>query len=120
MTVQRAPGIFPSPCISAHRITEPISEPRASPPSCSRRSEYERPQIDAFLALTLGLTRAESRVAAALAVGHSVRDIAVATHRTQATVRSHVRQLHRKLGVHTQADLVRLVLTTAGAPLPRA
>ncbi len=80
----------------------------------------ERPQIDpAFLATTFGLTRAESRVAVALAAGHSVRDIAVATHRTQATVRTHVKQLHRKLGLHTQADLVRLVLTTAGAPLPR-
>ncbi len=80
----------------------------------------ERPQIDpAFLATTFGLTRAESHVAAALAAGHSVRDIAVTTHRTQATVRAHVKQLHRKLGVHTQADLVRLVLTTAGFPLPR-
>ena len=80
----------------------------------------ERPQVDpACLATTFGLTRAESRVAAALAAGHSVRDIAVATHRTQATVRSHVKQLHRKLGLHTQADLVRLVLTTAGVPLPR-
>ena len=81
----------------------------------------ERPQIDpAALAATFGLTRAESHVAAALAAGHSVRDIAVATHRTQATVRTHVKQLHRKLGLHTQADLVRLVLTTAGAPLPHA
>lgn len=83
-------------------------------------ASVERPQIDpAFLATTFSLTRAESRVAAALAAGHSVRDIAVATHRTQATVRSHVKQLHRKLGLHTQADLVRLVLTTAGLPLPR-
>ena len=81
----------------------------------------ERPQVDpAVLATTFGLTRAESRVAAALTAGHSVRDIAVATHRTQATVRSHVKQLHRKLGLHTQADLVRLVLTTVGAPLLRA
>ena len=36
--------------------------------------------------------------------------------RTHATVRSHVKKLHRKLGVHTQADLVRLVLSTAGLP----
>ena len=80
----------------------------------------ERPRVDpAFLVTTLGLTRAESHVAAALAAGHSVRDIAVATRRTQATVRAHVRQLHRKLGLHTQADVVRLVLTTAGLPLPR-
>ena len=81
----------------------------------------ERPQIDpAFLQSTLRLTRAESQVASALAAGHSVRAIAVATRRTQATVRAHVRQLHRKLGLHTQADVVRLVLTTAGLPLPRA
>ncbi len=81
----------------------------------------ERPQIDpACLVTTFGLTRAESHVAAALAAGHSVRDISVATHRAQATVRTHVKQLHRKLGLHTQADLVRLVLTTAGVPLPRA
>ena len=39
----------------------------------------ERPRIDpAFLAATLGLSRAESQVAAALARGHRVRDIAVA------------------------------------------
>ena len=81
----------------------------------------EPPQIDpTHLTTTLGLTRAESHVAAALAAGHSVQDIAVATRRTQAAVRWHVRQLHRKLGVSRQADLVRLVLSTAGVPLSRA
>ena len=81
----------------------------------------ERPQIDpASLATPLNLTRAESHVAAALAAGHTVRDIANATHRSQAAVRYHVRQMHAKLGISHQADLVRLVLTTAGLPLPRA
>ncbi len=81
----------------------------------------ERPQIDpAILQATLRLTQAESHVAAALAAGYSVREIAVATHRTQATVRVHIRSIHRKLGLSHQADLVRLVLTTAGLPLPRA
>ncbi len=81
----------------------------------------ERPQIDpAFLATTLGLSRAESRVAAALARGQSVRDIAVTTHRTQAAVRWHLRQMYVKLGLSRQADLVRLVLSTVGVPLPRA
>ena len=79
----------------------------------------ERPRIDpAFLAATLGLSRTESQVAAALAAGHSVRDIAVTTYRTQAAVRWHVRQIHAKLGLSRQADLVRMVLTTAGLPLP--
>lgn len=81
----------------------------------------QRPQIDpAFLAATLGLSRAESRVAAALAAGHRVRDIAVATHRTQAAVRWHLRHMYAKLGISRQADLVRLVLSTVGIPPPRA
>ncbi len=71
------------------------------------------------VAAPLGLTRAESQVAVALAKGHSVQDIAVTTYRTQAAVRWHVRQIHAKLGISRQADLVRMVLTTAGVPLPR-
>ncbi len=74
----------------------------------------ERPRIaPASLATALGLTRAESQVAAALAAGHSVRDIAVATSRTQASVRWHIKRMHAKLGLSRQADLVRLVLMTA-------
>ena len=81
----------------------------------------ERPQIDpTFLATTLGLSPAESRVAAALAAGQSVRDIAVTTHRTQAAVRWHLRHMYVKLGISRQADLVRLVLSTVGVPPPHA
>ena len=81
----------------------------------------QRPQVDpAFLATTLGLSRAESRVAAALAAGHSVRDIAVTTYRTQAAVRWHLKQMYAKLGLSRQADLVRLVLSTVGVPPPHA
>ena len=81
----------------------------------------QQPQIDpTFLAATLGLSRAESQVAADLAAGHSIRDIAVATHRTQAAVRWHLRHMYAKLGISRQADLVRLVLSTVGVPAPRA
>ena len=77
------------------------------------------PHIDPVqVAALLGLTRAESRVAVALARGQSVRDIAVTTYRTQASVRWHVRQIHAKLGISRQADLVRIVMTAAGVPLP--
>ena len=80
----------------------------------------ERPQIDpASLATALGLTRAESQVAAALAAGHSVRDIAVSTYRTQASVRWHIKQIHAKLRISRQVDLVRMVLMTAGLSPPR-
>ena len=75
------------------------------------------PHIDPVqVAALLGLTRAESQVAVALARGHSVRDIAVTTYRTQAAVRWHVRRVYAKLGISRQADLVRMVLTTAGVP----
>lgn len=67
-----------------------------------------------LLSETLGLTEAESRVAAALAAGSSVRDIAVTTRRQESSVRWLVKRIHAKLGVSRQADLVRLVLSTTG------
>ena len=76
-----------------------------------------RPRVDAGrLAGTLGLTAAQSRVAALLARGRTVRDIAVASGRQESTIRSHVKQIHRKLGVSRRADLVRLVLSTGVLP----
>ena len=66
-----------------------------------------------LLSATLGLTEAQSVVAAELAAGNSVRDIAVATRRRESSVRSLVKQMHARLGISRQADLVRLVLSTA-------
>ena len=65
------------------------------------------------LAREYGLTPAECSVAAQLAQGLTVREIAASTGRRENTVRWHVRNLHAKLGVHRQADVVRLVLSTA-------
>ena len=76
-----------------------------------------RPRVDAGrLAGTLGLTAAQSRVAALLSRGRTVRDIAVASGRQESTIRSHVKQIHRKLGVSRRADLVRLVLSAGVLP----
>lgn len=61
------------------------------------------------------LTPAESGVAALLAEGRTVSEIAASTDRGESTIRWHVKNLHSKLGVHRQADLVRLVLATASA-----
>lgn len=72
-----------------------------------------------ILARDYGLTPAERSVAAQLAQGLTVRDIAASTGRAENTVRWHVRNLHAKLGVHRQADVVRLVLSTA-AVAPRS
>ena len=79
-----------------------------------------RTRIDADLvAATFRLTRAESQVAAALAEGSTVREIAAATCRAESTVRWLVRQVHTKLGISRQADLVRLVLSAHGIPKTR-
>ena len=72
-----------------------------------------------LLSATLGLTEAQSQVAAELAAGSSVRDIAVATRRQESSVRSLVKQMHAKLGISRQADLVRMVLSASQFGGPR-
>ena len=63
------------------------------------------------VAAGLGLTRAEGRVASALAQGATMRDIAITTHRAESTVRELVKRIHVKLNVSRRADLVRMVLS---------
>jgi len=67
----------------------------------------------------LGLTPAESRVAVLLAEGKTVGQIAAAVGREQSTIRTHVRHIFGKHGITRQVDLVRLVLSTAGASAAR-
>ena len=62
---------------------------------------------------TLGLTPAESQVAIWLAQGQTVREIAVATGRTEAAIHYHLHQIYQKRGIARQADLIRLVLSLA-------
>ncbi len=71
-----------------------------------------------IVATALGLTPAESRVAALLAEGRTVRDIAAATGRSEKTVRWHVQQIFEKRGISRQTDLVRQVLSLDGGPGP--
>lgn len=94
----------------AHRVAALalIAEPGGQPP------------IDpAVVASVLGLTTAESQVAASLAEGRTIRDIAAATQRQESTVRWFIKQAYNKLGISRQADLVRLVLSLAEFPRPR-
>ena len=75
-----------------------------------------RPRFDpALVAAGLGLTPMESRVAVLLAEGKSLREVAAATGRKATTIRWHLRQIFAKLGIARQAELVRLVLSLAGA-----
>ena len=78
-----------------------------------------RAQVDpSIVRMALGLTAAESRLAAGLAAGHSVREIARMTGRQEATVRWHLKQIFRKMGISRQVDLVRRVLHLEVFPGP--
>ena len=76
-----------------------------------------RARVDAVLvAAVLGLTPAQSQVAALLAEGLSVCEVAAATGRQANAVYWLLKQIYKKLGVSRQADLVRLVLSAAELP----
>ena len=76
-----------------------------------------RPRIDVGLvARALRLSPTESRLAVMIAAGHTVRDIAEATGRTEGTIRWHLKKIFRKQGISRQSDLVRLVLALDGFP----
>lgn len=77
--------------------------------------------VDADLVRTaMGLTPAQSRVAAMLAEGLSLREIAAATGRAEGTVRWYLKQIFRRQGISRQTELVRRVLSLEGfAPSDR-
>ena len=121
MTVRRSPGmprlvVHVSPVgvrqtdFGARRVAalvlvvDPARRPRIAPE---------------LVAETLGLTPAESQVAALLAEGRTVRDIAAATGRLETSVHWHLKHIFHKQGISRQADLVRLVLSLAEFSEPR-
>ena len=78
----------------------------------------QAPIDPASVATALNLTPTEGKVAALLAAGNTIRDIAMVTDRRETSVRWHLRHIFKKKAISRQADLVRLVLTAAD--LPRA
>ena len=64
-----------------------------------------------LLATALGLTSGESQVAAWLAEGRSVDQIARATGHTRGAIYWHLKQIYQKLHISRQTDLVRIVLS---------
>jgi DNA-binding CsgD family transcriptional regulator len=64
-----------------------------------------------------GLTATEAKVAMSIAAGNDCRNTARQLRMSMNTVHTHMRHIFRKLGVHRQADLVR-VLIRAGIALP--
>lgn len=72
-----------------------------------------------LVAAALDLTPAESYVAASLAEGNTIRDIAIATGRTENTIRWHVKRILDKHDISRQMELVQLVLPLAALPKDR-
>lgn len=70
----------------------------------------ENPSLVYALQEQHGLTRAEARVAARLAEGMAVPDIARDLRVTVETVRTHLKRAYGKTGARRQAELVRIVL----------
>ena len=68
------------------------------------------------VAATLGLTPSESRVAALLAEGRTVREVAVQTRYRESYVRWLLKQAYKKNDLSGQVALVRLVLAADSLP----
>ena len=67
-----------------------------------------------YTTMRLGLTRAESEVAAMMVEGMTPAEIAEARGCSAGTVKTLGHRAYRHLGVHRQADLVRLVMSLGG------
>ena len=68
---------------------------------------------------TLGLTPTEGQVAALLAEGKTIHEIAFATGRKESTIRWHLHHICHKHGISRQVELVPLVLSLADIAPPR-
>jgi DNA-binding CsgD family transcriptional regulator len=80
-----------------------------------RIGNWRRPSAE-YLHAAFSLTPAETRIALALADGMTLEQIAVHAHVSLATVRTQLKQVFAKTGVHRQADLVRFVGTMSMPP----
>ena len=118
ITVERS---LASPRLVLHAI--PVSDERTDMRSSTVAAlllvvdPASRGHIDpALVGALLGLTPAESHVAVMLAQGFTIRNIAVATGRTEGTIRWHTKHIFDKLGIARQVELVQLVLSMSDIP----
>jgi DNA-binding CsgD family transcriptional regulator len=71
------------------------------------RSELARTRVDPTRALLL--TASEQRVAELAACGMTNRDVATAVFISPKTVEANLARIYRKLGIHTRAELGRVI-----------
>ena len=70
-----------------------------------------RPQVDPDLvSAVLDLTPTESVVAVAVATGQTVAGIAEELGCAESTVKTHLKRVYRKQGIHKRTELVRRIL----------
>ena len=71
------------------------------------------PGVGAERVASIGLSLAEGRVTVLLAEGKTVREVAAATGRSEATIRWHIRQIFENRGITRLGQLVSLVRSLA-------
>ena len=118
MTVVRSPGL---PRLVLHVSPVPLRQmdfgARRVAALALVVDPSSRPRVSARrLTAALGLTPAEGRVAARLAEGRSVREIAASQGHQEGYVRWLLKRIYRKHGLSGQVPLVRLVLATDALP----
>ncbi len=73
-----------------------------------------RGQVIEALMQLFGLTRTEARIAASIANGQSIEDVARTSATTRNTVRSQMQSIFSKMGIRRQSELIRAVLISVG------
>ena len=119
--VVRRPARLPL-VVQLHPVTLPGGADRGHPFRAAlvliRDPEFMAPIDHRHVAEVLDLSSIESRVAALLFHGRSVREIADAIHRSEHTVRWTLKNVYAKTRCAGQVDLVRLIGRLAGDILP--
>ena len=90
-------GIRPAPGIPRHALL--IRDP-----------DRDAPIDEEMVAQTFRLTRREASVAALLAAGRALPQIAATLTIAETTARTHLKRIYQKTGCRNQADLVRVIL----------
>lgn len=106
---KRGFGLLITPLRSGNRYAE---QGGAAAAIFIRDPDREDETDAGLLRALFGLTAAESRIAALVAQGHSFSDVIDRLGITEATGRTHLKNIFAKTATHTQAQLVRLLLSS--------
>jgi DNA-binding CsgD family transcriptional regulator len=106
---KRAFGLLVTPLRSGNRYAE---QGGAAAAVFIRDPDHDDETDAGLLRALFGLTAAESRIAALVAQGHSFSDVIDRLGIADATGRTHLKNIFAKTATRTQAQLVRLLLSS--------